>query len=123
MIISFPVKIHFQSRSNPPTRCGLPGSRSDPHKSTHTKKHTSADRIELDPIVIETLVQTGLKVEAMFFQSTKYLPQQLDMYCFVFATHQYVINIQWVLNYPNSDYPNARLSEHLVRMRNLSYEN
>ena len=54
VIISFPVKIHFRSRSNPPTRSGLPRSRSDPHKSTHAKTHTSADRIDLDPIAIQS---------------------------------------------------------------------
>ena len=53
-VISFPVKIHFRSRSNPPTRGGLPGSLFDPHKSTHSKTRTSADRIDLNPIGIES---------------------------------------------------------------------
>ena len=54
VLISFPVAIHFRSRSNPPTRGRLPGSRSDPHKSTHAKTRSSADRIELDPIAIRS---------------------------------------------------------------------
>ena len=54
MIISFLVKIHFRSTSNPPTSCGLPRSRFDPHKFTHAKTCTSVDRIELDLIVIRS---------------------------------------------------------------------
>ena len=38
VIISFLAKIHFWSTSNPPTRDGLPGSRSNPRKSTHEKR-------------------------------------------------------------------------------------
>ena len=57
VIISFPLKIHFRSRSNQPTRGGLPWSRSDPHKSTHAKTCTSANRIDLDSIATRSRLE------------------------------------------------------------------
>ena len=47
VITSFLVLIHFQSRSNPPTRGGLAWSRSDWHKSADAKPCTSTNRSEL----------------------------------------------------------------------------
>ena len=54
VMISFLVKTHFRSTSNPPTRGGLPALQSGPHKSTHTKTRTSVDKIELDLIAIRS---------------------------------------------------------------------
>ena len=76
VIISFLVKIHFRSTSNPPTRGGLPGSQSDLHKSTYTKTHkyeqdwTRSDR---NSITIETLVRTGLNSWCRVLQRSRWL--------------------------------------------------
>ena len=104
MIISFPVEIHFQSRSNPPTGRGLPGSRANPHKSTHVKTCTSVDRIDLDLITIEMLVQTGLKY---FFRLLLF--QVLSIASTFFALNQFV-RVPWLLHIKQSSYSHFSLA-------------
>ena len=51
------IDFKYEFTYNPTTGGGLAGLQSDVDKNTHTRTHSSVDRIELDPI---TIVETPL---------------------------------------------------------------